>query len=469
MSDLKKWYLGGMVVAADKAEFKEDEHPRGKGGMFVKKGEQKDDGKLSGEDFTFKEKNGVVTVLAPESVNVGQDVRKKMIDEINRKYPNKEFSFSKFSNGVSDGIKAVEVKSKGGGGSSALEEAYKKGGFKHPEALAKSDFEELGKMSDSRLDAEITMLKGKVEEGGKPLDKARLEAAEGIMKGRGEKSVKITSKEDYVKYAKKNFGDVFGKDIDSMSLKDLGRYREFLDWRVGLPSTAGGLHQTLRRDIEDLITEREKALAKAGKSELKKADTKGKIEGNGEESLKKAISELSDERLDVALKNGERNAKRDDLSEEQRKRYERTLPYLKSEKAKRGGNGGKISVAEDGKSFTVEGKLTNEQIKFLLFGNEDGHRHAGLTIDGIDCSITQEEDGKLILWGRAATSGMGQKGRIIKDGMKNIGKVSGRLGTLFFNPEKPNENPYKKLDESLKKSKKPSGKKIENDDDDWLD
>lgn len=115
MSDLKKWYLGGMVVAADKAEFKEDEHPRGKGGMFVKKGE--------------------------------------------------------------------------GGGSSALEEVYKKGGFKHPEALAKADFEELGKMDDSRLDAEITMLKGKVEEGGKPLDKARLEVAEGIMKGRSGKKV----------------------------------------------------------------------------------------------------------------------------------------------------------------------------------------------------------------------------------------------------------------------------------------
>lgn len=111
MSDLNKWYLAGMVNAADKSEFKEDEHPRGKGGMFVKKGE-------------------------------------------------------------------------GGGGLSALEEVYKKGGFKHPEALAKADFEELGKMSDSRLDAEITMLKGKVEEGGKPLDKARLEAANGIMKGR---------------------------------------------------------------------------------------------------------------------------------------------------------------------------------------------------------------------------------------------------------------------------------------------
>ena len=39
MIDLKNWYLGGMVAAADKAEFKEDEHPRGKGGMFVKKGE----------------------------------------------------------------------------------------------------------------------------------------------------------------------------------------------------------------------------------------------------------------------------------------------------------------------------------------------------------------------------------------------------------------------------------------------
>ena len=75
----------------------------------------------------------------------------------------------------------------------------------------------------------------------------------------------------------------------------------------------------------------------------------------------------------------------------------------------------------------------------------------------------------MILWVSAATSGMGQKGRVIKDGMKNIGKVSGRLGTLFFNPEKPNENPYKKQEESLKKYKKPSGKKIENDDDDWLD
>lgn len=188
MSDLKNWYLGGMVVAADKAEFKEDEHPRGKGGMFVKKGE-------------------------------------------------------------------------GGGSSSALEEVYKKGGFKNPDALAKADLEELGKMSDSRLDAEITMLKGKVEEGGKPLDKARLEAAEGIMKGRGEK----------------------------------------------------------------------------------KADTNGKIEGDGEESLKKAISELSDDRLDIAIKNGERNAKREDLSEEQRKRYERTLPYLKDEKAKRGGDVSKLS------------------------------------------------------------------------------------------------------------------------------
>lgn len=118
MSDVNKWYLAGMVNAADKSEFKEDEHPRGKGGMFVKKGE-------------------------------------------------------------------------GGGCLSALEEVYKKGGFKHPEALAKADFEELGKMSDSRLDAEITMLKGKVEEGGKPLDKARLEAANGIMKGR--KSTKNNS------------------------------------------------------------------------------------------------------------------------------------------------------------------------------------------------------------------------------------------------------------------------------------
>ena len=72
------------------------------------------------------------------------------------------------------------------------------------------------------------------------------------------------------------------------------------------------------------------------------------------------------------------------MSEEQRKRYERTLPYLKAEKAKRGGNGGKISVEENGKTFTVEGKLTNEQIKFVLFGNEDGRRHAHLTIDSID-------------------------------------------------------------------------------------
>ena len=75
MSDLNKWYLAGMVNAADKSEFKEDEHPRGKGGMFVKQRE-------------------------------------------------------------------------GGGGLSALEEVCKEGGFKHPEALAKADFEELGKMSD---------------------------------------------------------------------------------------------------------------------------------------------------------------------------------------------------------------------------------------------------------------------------------------------------------------------------------
>ena len=137
MSDLKNWYLGGMVDAADKAEFKEDEHPRGKGGMFVKKGE-------------------------------------------------------------------------GGGGSSALEEVYKKGGFKHPEALAKADFEELGKMSDSRLDAEITMLKGKVEEGGKPLDKARLEVANGIMDGRK------SEKDEFLKKSKKQWDGMSDNQLENL-------------------------------------------------------------------------------------------------------------------------------------------------------------------------------------------------------------------------------------------------------------
>lgn len=282
MSDLHDWYLGGMVVAADKAEFKEDEHPRGKGGMFVKKGEGGGSDGVAGKVAAYRKKHEAFSKELLKDLN--SPVAEKMRGELQSMLSELDgmgVDVERLGVGKDDKIpmksdKAEFKKGEGGGSSSALEEVYKKGGFKHPDALAKADLEELGKMSDSRLDAEITMLKGKVEEGGKPLDKARLEAAEGIMKGRGEK----------------------------------------------------------------------------------KADTNGKIEGNGEESLKKAISELSDDRLDIAIKNGERNAKREDLSEEQRKRYERTLPYLKAEKAKRGGQ--KVIKTKEEYSKALEGFIKME-------------------------------------------------------------------------------------------------------------
>lgn len=193
MSDLKKWYLGGMVVAADKAEFKEDEHPRGKGGMFVKKGEGGGSDGVAGKVAAYREKHEVFAKELLKDLN--SPVAEKMRGELQSMLSELDgmgVDVERLGGGKDDKIpmkadKAEFKKVEGGGGSSALEEVYKKGGFKHPEALAKADLEELGKMDDSRLDAEITMLKGKVEEGGKPLDKARLEAAEGIMNGRGGK------------------------------------------------------------------------------------------------------------------------------------------------------------------------------------------------------------------------------------------------------------------------------------------
>lgn len=296
MRDLNKWYLGGMVDAADKAEFKEDEHPRGKGGRFVKKGEDEvsqlaeEFSKSLSEKFNIPQKSLSERIkqetkrgnvysaedahkvakkfndeISGMSKQYAENVSKKLgmkYDECYKKIREAAFNGDVYSQedayrvcksanregGGSDGVagkvaayrekheafakellkdlnspvaekmrgelqsmlseldgmgvdverlgigkddkipmkaeKAEFKKGEGGGGLSALGEAYKKGGFKHPEELAKADFEELGKMNDSRLDAEITMLKGKVEEGGKSLDKARLEAAKWIMDGR---------------------------------------------------------------------------------------------------------------------------------------------------------------------------------------------------------------------------------------------------------------------------------------------
>lgn len=191
---LKDWYFG-LVSSMDKAEFKEDEHPRGKGGMFVKKGEGGGSDGVAGKVSAYREKHEAFSKELLKDLN--SPVAEKMRDELQSMLSELDgmgVDVERLGVGKDDKIpmkadKAEFKKGEGGGGSSALEEAYKKGGFKHPEELAKADFEELGKMNDSRLDAEITMLKGKVEEGGKPLDKARLEAAEGIMKGRGVKKV----------------------------------------------------------------------------------------------------------------------------------------------------------------------------------------------------------------------------------------------------------------------------------------
>lgn len=306
MSDLKNWYLGGMVVAADKAEFKEEEHPRGKGGMFVKKGES-------------------------------------------------------------------------GGGSSALEEVYKKGGFKNPDALAKADLEELGKMSDSRLDAEITMLKGKVEEGGKPLDKARLEAAEGIMKGRGGKKVDTKGKEvdlsakallvDAFKLGDSGVGGASHEKTAEMTLanwdthsieyaeKLLGMYKKTDSvggWRANMYSAL----QTYIQDRKDLEKMDDVALGKAMADAINGKD-KVRQHMIGEEQNRRyadKVSKMDDKELDDAVKSNESLVKKYGSGDDNP--YAKSLEIAKAEKAKRGGQ--KVIKTKEEYSKTLEGFIKME-------------------------------------------------------------------------------------------------------------
>lgn len=64
-------------------------------------------GKLTLNDIELKLGVGGVTAFAPEGVSVDQDVRKKMIAAILKKYPNNEMTFSKVSSDGKEGVKAT--------------------------------------------------------------------------------------------------------------------------------------------------------------------------------------------------------------------------------------------------------------------------------------------------------------------------------------------------------------------------
>lgn len=370
MSDLKKWYLGGMVVAADKAEFKEDEHPRGKGGMFVKKGEGGGSDGVAGKVAAYREKHEAFSKELLKDLN--SPVAEKMRGELQSMLSELDgmgVDVERLGVGKEDKIpmkadKAEFKKSEGGGGLSALEEVYKKGGFKHPEALAKADLEELGKMNDSRLDAEITMLKGKVEEGGKPLDKARLEAAEGIMKGRSGKKVGISAKGILTEVFKTGWDGKTG-DInksaeitlanwDTHSIADaeklLGFYGDMenvpKEFRDGMQSAIKTYIQE-RKDLEKMDD------VGLGKAMADAINGKDKVRQHmiGEEQNRRyadKVSKMDDKELEDAVKSNESLVKKYGSGDDNP--YVKSLEIAKVEKAKRGENvaiGSKLSKEQE--------------------------------------------------------------------------------------------------------------------------